>query len=186
MANLNAPYGFVPMNGTQGEPATSTFTIASGYATAIGYGDPVAFSGTGTGNLAGIVIGVAGSAIVGVLVGVNYTDANGQPQWAKNWTALTTGTNIEARVITDPMVEYRAQVVGGSPAVTDYGSDMGFVLGTPSLGMSTSYLDGATIGSGTDFQIRRAYESPLNSVAANMQVVGVFRLSSYNYPYTVV
>lgn len=183
MANINSPYGFVPLTP---EMPDGGFTIATGYGTALNIGDVVAFTGTGTGMLAGIQQGTPGSDMLGVFSGCDYTDSNGQPQWAKSWPASTTATNIVARVWTNPLLEYRAQISGGTPAVTDYANKIAYVNAAGTNGISGAYLDGTGIGTGTDFQIRRGYESPLNSVGANMQVVGVFRLSSYNTPYTGV
>lgn len=181
MANVNSPYGFEPITPNA---RVRAYSIASGYGTAINFGDPVAASGTGTGAYAGVVIGVASSDIVGVFQGCTYTDSNGQPQWSKAWPASTTATNIIALVSDDPFTEYRAQIT--TEAVTDYFNKVGFVIASGTNGISGSYLDGSSIGTGTDFQIQGLFDAPNNATGAFAQVIGVFRLNSLNYPYTGV
>jgi hypothetical protein len=182
MANINAPQGFEILTPNA---VTNAYTIATGYSTAINIGDPVVVTGTGVGVYAGIAIGVASSAITGVFAGCDYTDSNNQPQWGKSWPASTTATNIVAYVYDNPLYEYRVQIT--TVAVTDYFDKVGFASGAGTLGISGYYLDGATIGTGTDFQIRGVYNQPGdNTVGAYAQVRGVFRLSTNNYPYTAV
>lgn len=181
MTNVNSPYGFEPITPNA---RVRGYTIASGYGTAINFGDPVAGSGTGTGPLPGIVIGVAGSDTIGVFQGVSYTDSNGQPQWAKSWPASTVATNVVALVSDDPFTTYRAQIT--TEAVTDYFNKVGYVVAAGTSGISGSYLDGATIGTGTDFQIQGLFDVVGNGTGAFAQVTGVFRLSSMNYPYTAL
>lgn len=73
MANENRPSGLKPVSYLNGAPYTGQarlYSVASGNATAMYIGDPVTLSGTADANgLAGISIGVAGSAIIGVVVG---------------------------------------------------------------------------------------------------------------------
>lgn len=73
MANENRPSGLKPISYLNGAPYTGQarlYSVASGNATAMYIGDPVTLSGTADANgLAGISIGVAGSAIIGVVVG---------------------------------------------------------------------------------------------------------------------
>ncbi len=182
MANVAQAQGFLPITPNARQNA---YTIATGYATTINYGDPVAGTGTGVGSLPGIAIGVASSAICGVFVGVNYTDSNGQPQWAKSWPASTTATNIIAYVVDDPFCEFVIEA-DGATAVTDYWNKAGFVSGTGTNGISGYQLQSSSIGTGTDLQIRRLWNAPNNAIGTNAQLVVGLMNHTFNYPYTAI
>lgn len=81
----------------------NTYTIASGYATALGQGDPVKLvSGSlqrGTNNADGSI---------GVFQGVRYTDSEGNIKYSNYWPASTVATEIEALVMDDPSATFTA------------------------------------------------------------------------------
>ncbi len=85
------------------------YSIASGYATALGKGDPVKLASDGTIEKA--TNDTADS--IGVFIGVQYTDSLGEPQYSNLWAASTTGTDIVAYVIDDPFATFH--VVGDGP-----------------------------------------------------------------------
>lgn len=182
MANATYAFGFLPITPNARE---QSYTIASGYSTAINKGDPVAGSGTGNGALPGIVIGVAGSAITGIFLGCYYTDSNGQPQFSLSWPASTTATNIKALVIDDPFCQFAVEC-DGALAITDYWNKAGFVSGAGVLGVSGYQLQSSSIGTGTDLQIRRLYDTPNNAVGTNAVVVVGLMNHTMNYPYTAI
>jgi hypothetical protein len=72
MANVNRPGGLKPVSYLNGAPYTGQARLYSVpvNSAALYIGDPVTLSGSGdTNGLAGIAIGVAGSAVIGVVVG---------------------------------------------------------------------------------------------------------------------
>jgi hypothetical protein len=182
MPNTNAPFGFRPV-----DPNTrlNAYTIASAYGTAINIGDPVKFTGTGTGALAGIQVAVGGDTVVGVLAGVDYTDSTGRPRYGLAWPASTVATNIIAYVYDDPNAEFVIQC-DGAFAVTDYANKADFLAGTGTLSMSGYVLPSTNIGTGDNLRIRRLFNSPYNEVGTYAQVVVAFAEHSYAYPFTAV
>lgn len=182
MTNVAQAQGFLPITPNARE---NGYTIATGYATTINYGDPVAGVGTGLGAYPGIVIGATGSAICGIFIGCTYIDSNGQPTWSKSWPASTTATNIIATVIDDPFCEFAIEASAGL-AVTDYWNKAAFVAGVGSNGISGYQLDSSSIGTGTDLQIRRLYNAPNNATGTNAVVVVGLMNHTFNYPYTAI
>lgn len=157
MANVNAPNGFRPVaHLTGGRINVEEYTIASAYGTAIGYGDPVEELGTGR------TIGRAAAGNtdnLGIFVGCEYTDANGNHAFHRNWVASTTATNIRALVITDPNVIFEAQA--DSCAAADEGSLCDWVIGAPDAnGNSTSYAQGSAVAT-TGKSLKILYKAPI-------------------------
>lgn len=146
MANTNAPFGFRPVkHATGGEIRIRAYSIASGGAFAIGYGDPVEMTGTGK----NIQLAAAGNVDnIGIFVGVHYFDSTGEPKFSRNWVSGTTGTSIVALVIDDPDVIFEVQA--DACAEADVGLLSDWTIGTvDGYGRSTSILKvstGATTG----------------------------------------
>lgn len=152
---VNAPFGLKPSMMNTGAPwngQTNTYLIASGYNTSLFIGDPVAPAANGT-----IALGVAGTGIIGVFMGCQYVDTNGNYQFSPYWPAntVTQGTNpATAFVVDDPTVLFDVQVgttnAGthvASASQTDLYLNANFVVGAGSTvsGLSGTYLDAATI-----------------------------------------
>jgi hypothetical protein len=145
----NAPFGLKPYryaNGSAWNAQTTSYPIASGYATSMFTGDPVTTLADGT-----IGIGVAGSAIRGVFTGCKYTNALGQFVHSAFWPASTTlapGTTAEALVIDDPNLVWTIQEADGAGAAgtplvpADVGLNANFRVGT---GSTATGLSGVTI-----------------------------------------
>lgn len=180
MANINNPYGFEAVTPNA---RVNAYTILTGYGTTINTGDPVVATGTGLGALAEVNIGVASSPITGIFAGCQYTDSNGQFTESLKWPASTTATNIIAYVYDDPFTEFRIQS-NGTFVVGDYFNTAGFSSGVGVNGISAYVLNESSVGSGTDLQIRRLFNSPDNAVGQFAQVVVGLRLHTNNYPYT--
>ena len=153
MALTASPSGFVLRKHPSGQSRANTYKIASGYATAIGYEDPVVLNTDGTLN-----IGTAGSDIIGIFAGVQYTDATGKPTFSKNWPASTVATDIIAYVYDDPDNVFEVQVgSGGSGYVqTAIGAQANFVIAAPNAatGQSTSYLNATLIAAASQGNFR--------------------------------
>lgn len=148
----NAPQGFVeetPLLSHTSNSKVGHYTIATGYATAIYTGDPVAKVAGGT-----LVRGVAGAAVVGVFKGVVFTDSTGTTQYFPYWPAATTATNIDAYVLDDPYAEFNIQVTGNNPIsatptvnAVDIGKNANFVIaaGSTATGYSGTSLNIASL-----------------------------------------
>lgn len=150
---VSTPFGFRPLRhlagGTVGR--TKEFTIASGYATAIGQGDFVKLLADGT-----IAKAAAGDRNLGAFAGVQYTAADGSAIFTNLWPASTVATNIRASIIADPMVTYEVQWNKvTAPDQTDVGLLADLVVGTPSPihGGSTAYLNGTASTAVAGFRI---------------------------------
>lgn len=150
--NTNAPQGLVPvryMDGKAYDGKVNRYPLASGYATAIGKGDPVVTLADGT-----VGIGVAGTQCRGVLDHVSYVGANGVPVVQNNWVASTTvmaNTVPYAYVADDPYLLFDVQETDGASgagtplALADRGLNINFVIGAPNTqGISTSSINNTT------------------------------------------
>jgi hypothetical protein len=137
-------------------------TIKKGYASAIGFGDPVI---TLTGANAGYIGPYAegGTRVLGVLIGLlPYFDTTLQALVNKNWWAGTENASgdVSAFVIDDISQSFLIQVNGGpiTQAHVGLNADIGGA-GAPatsggSTGASTAYLDFTTVGTASTLPLR--------------------------------
>lgn len=113
----NAPFGLRPIMHLDGSPwngGLQNLSISSGYATTLGYGDPVTQLSDGT-----IGRAVSAGPLLGVFMGCQYYDTQRNLINSKYWPASTTvatGTIPVAYVVTDPTVVYTVQETNGSQA----------------------------------------------------------------------
>ena len=91
------------------------YAIATGYATALGVGDPVQLTSDGT-----IIQAANNVGNLGVFQGVTYTDSAGDVHITKYWPASQAATNIEALVSDDPLATYHVKADGPIPAAVVY------------------------------------------------------------------
>ena len=147
MANINAPFGFNPVEkiggGAPGKLAS--YTIANNEANSIFQGDAVM-------NDAGNVQqGAAGANdLTGVFWGCNFDDSTGKPTF-KNQSAA--GQASVAFVYDDPYQVFELQgKTGANSAQTDVGRKADIVVGTGSTttGVSGMELDTGTFAVGAD------------------------------------
>jgi len=171
MATVAAPYGLRPINRVDGMPyagATDTFLIdPAGEATNIFYGQVVIIGADGyialsTATGADITtnnLGGSGVGAIGVFVGCEYVNAQGQVINAQYYPSGTSnGGEIKAKVITDPSVAFQAQL-DGSGAQTVLGNNTFFAAaqststGSTATGNSTSALDATVQTTAAAFRI---------------------------------
>ena len=150
----NAPNGLNPvkkLDGSAWTGQTTSYPVASGYGTAMFKGDPVTVLADGT-----LGIGVAGSAIVGVFWGVQYTDASGNIVNMPNWVAGSTTRGAQtatAFVIDDPNVVFTIQEANGAGAAgtpltaADVHLNANFSVGT---GNAATGVSGASLNNTTE------------------------------------
>ena len=157
MATTAAPYGLRPVKRLDGMPyagATSSYLIdPAGEATNLFYGQVVILGADGyvalstatgadatTNNLGGSGIGA-----LGVFVGCEYVNTQGQVIFSQYYPSGTTGV-VKAYVVDDPFVLFQAQL-DGSGAQTIIGTNTLFPTvqststGSTATGNSTSALD---------------------------------------------
>jgi hypothetical protein len=169
MATTATPYGLIPVNRVDGMPyagATQTFLInPAGTATNIFYGQVVLLNADGyialatatgadvtTNNLGGNGVGA-----IGVFVGCEYVNAQGQVIFSQFYPSGTTGV-VSAKVITDPNVVFQAQL-NGSGAQTVLGANTFFAAvqststGSTRTGNSNSALTTSVVTTAAAFRI---------------------------------
>ncbi len=169
MASTASPYGLRPVNRVDGMPyagATQAFLIdPAGEATNIFYGQVVIVGSDGylalstatgadvtTNNLGGDGVGA-----IGVFVGCQYINAQGQVINSQFYPSGTTGV-VTAFVVTDPNVVFQAQL-DGSGAQTVLGTNTFFAAvqststGNTQTGVSNSALDATVQTTAAAFRI---------------------------------
>lgn len=113
MAKTSSPYGLRPVNLLGGQSfagSTRLYPIASAYATAIQYGDPVKMvtSGSTRGTIerfnstTSATTATTQVTLVGVFVGVSYTDPVFGLTFRQNYTGSITASDLQAYVVDDP------------------------------------------------------------------------------------
>ena len=133
---VSAPYGFQPINRVDGMPyagATRQIAIASNYNTAIFAGDLVQVV---TGGTLEKFTGTTTGSPVGVFMGVQYVNAQGQTVQAQYYPG-TSVSNAVAYVVDDPVAAFKVAVTNSSSAMSSaaraaIGSNMSVVQGTGS------------------------------------------------------
>ena len=189
MAITAAPYGLKPVKRADGMPyagATSQYLIdPAGEATNLFYGQVVIIGDDGyialstatgadltTNNLGGNGVGA-----IGVFVGCEYVNAQGQvihAQYYPSGYAAPTGTSIKAYVVDDPNVLFQAQL-DGAGAQTIIGTNTFFAAaqststGSTATGNSTSALDATVQAAAAAFRVV-AHVSPASDAFPDVLV----------------
>ena len=149
----NAPQGLQPVRKLDGSAWTSSlnsYQIVTTYASSMFTGDPVTIGSDGY-----LARGAAGSAIVGVFMGVKYTDSTGTAKFMPYWPGnpgVQTGSTVEALVLDDPNLVFSIQETNGSGAagtplaLADRGLNANFLYtaGNTATGQSAVSLNNAT------------------------------------------
>jgi len=157
MANLDAKSGFSPVRHLKGGTVRydGGFVIASALASDIFLGDVVILTGTGKNiDVAQGVTGTPSTPVLGVFAGCQYTAANGDVVWAKQWatgTVTAASADAEAFVYTDPAIVYAVQALTIAAADVGLAADLEeAVAGNAATGVSGMQLD-STFGATGQF-----------------------------------
>jgi len=152
---VSAPYGLEPVNSLDGKPyagAIRQIPVAAGFATAIFNGDTVLIS---DGYLIKSTATNSGG-IVGVVVGGQYVNSNGQTvQGQYIPAAASTSTNLAyAYVVDDQQALFKVAVVTsgttmGTASRADVGSNVPLVLNAGSTTTGNSAFGVTLTGAGT-------------------------------------
>lgn len=187
MATTASPYGLRPVKRVDGMPyagAISEYLIdPAGEATNIFYGQVVHLGADGyialstaTGADAttnALPTGTALTGSLGVFVGCEYVNAQGQVIHDNMYRAGTTGV-VRAKVIDDPNVLFQAQLDGAIDQ-SDIGANTFFAAvqststGNTMTGVSTSALESTTVTTTAAFRIVSAV-SPLSDAYPDVLV----------------
>ncbi len=194
MANTASPYGLKPVKRVDGMPyagATEEFLIdPAGEATNIFNGQVVIIGSDGyiaisTATGADITtnnLGGSGVGAIGVFVGCEYINAQGQVIHSQYYPSGTTGV-VKAYVVTDPNVTFQAQL-DGSGAQTVLGTNTFFAAvqststGSTATGNSTSALDATVQTTAAAFRIVGFASTPGDSYT---DVLVKFNPSAHSY-----
>ena len=177
MATTASPYGLKAVNHIGGTPyagSTRLLPIASGYAVNIYNGSVVAIVAAGTVE---IVTDLGNNAdafpagVIGVFVGVTYTDPNlGTVVFRQNWPTGTVADDAQAYIIDDPDVVFMAQA-DGAVTQADLGQNTNFAAvqstttGDTTNGNSSSAVSSTTAATSTiAFRIVDFVDSPTSTV----------------------
>lgn len=150
MATTASPYGLKAVNLLGGQPyagSTRAFLIdPAGTASTIYNGSPVYVNANGylavataTGADAttnGFPTGTANTGIVGVFVGCNYVNAQGQQIWSQYYPTGVTGV-VTAYVVDDPDAVFQVQA-DGAVAQAALGANVHFATGAVATGSTST------------------------------------------------
>lgn len=188
MATTATPYGLKPVKRVDGMPyagATSQYLIdPAGYNTNIFNGSVVYINAngyiqivTGTGADATTNDWPTGSTSVsgalGVFVGCEYFNAQGQLIFSQYYPANTTGT-VKAYVVDDPMVLFQGQLDGTATqaavgANTFFAAAQSTSTGSTQNGNSTSALESTVVTTSAAFRIV-GFASPVSDAFPDVLV----------------
>jgi len=150
MASIASPYGLKPVNELGGLPyagSTRQYVIdPAGTAANIYNGSPVYVNASGYLAVAtatgaddttnGFPVGTANTGIVGVFVGCQYINAQGQVIYSQYYPTGTTGV-VNAYVVDDPQVVFQVQSAGQVTQAA-VGSNLFFSTGAVATGSTTT------------------------------------------------
>ena len=178
---VSAPYGFQPINRLDGLPyagATRQYPVTSGQA--IYYGQPVVLAVGGT--VSGDSDLTAGN-ILGVAVGVQYTNSSGQTVQAQ-YAPASGVTNVIAYVIDDPWALYKVAITGNNSTITAagkniVGTNVTGIVGTPNAttGDATSSIYGGSAAADATFPFRVVAVVPATATGSDSFVEAIVKIN---------
>lgn len=152
MSAASSPYGFMPVRRKDGGQVNAMpYKISAAYATAIYKNQVVKLDTAGV-----IQAAAAAEDILGVLVGVEYTDSIGRRVVDTKWPTggVASATDITAWVIDDPDTVFSVQA-DGTLAETARGDQADISnAGNAANGLSTATLSNTLKGAGIQGQFR--------------------------------
>ena len=159
MATSATPNGAEPVNTLSASGSYSGkvrhIKIASGYATAIFYGDFVKLVAAGTAEKAAVTTSVV-AGTVGIFVGCSYTDpSTSQLTFNQQFPASTAASDIMAYVVDDPKLVFKMQA-DEAIAQTGLGNNVSAVstAGSTTIGRSKNALDGGSVATTNTLPLR--------------------------------
>jgi hypothetical protein len=178
---ISAPYGFRPINRLDGLPyagATRQYPVTSGQA--IYFGQPVvlAIGGTVSGDS-----NLTAGNILGVAVGVQYTNSSGQTVNAQ-YAPASGVTDVIAYVVDDPFALYKVAITGNNSTITAagkniVGTNVTGIVGTPdaTTGNATSSIYGGSAAADASFPFRVVSVVPDTAPTATTFVEAIVKIN---------
>ena len=155
---VSAPYGFKPINRLDGLPyagATRQYPVTSGQAIYNGQPVVLVIGGTVSGDS-----DLTQGNILGVAVGVQYTNSQGQTVQAQ-FAPASGVTNVIAYVVDDPFALFKVAITGNNSTITAagkniVGTNVTGIVGTPdaTTGNATSSIYGGSAAVTATFPFR--------------------------------
>lgn len=187
MASTASPYGLRPVKRADGmayagavseyliDPAGEGTNIFYGQVVHIGADGYIALStATGAdGTTNAFPTGTTLTGSLGVFVGCEYVNAQGQTIWSQYYPSGTTGV-VKAKVVDDPNVLFQGQLDGAADQ-SDVGANTFFAAaqststGSTQTGNSTSALESTTVTTTAAFRIV-AFVSPVSDAFPDVLV----------------
>lgn len=168
MANISRPGGLKPVGYLNGSPwngQARKYYVPVGNATALYVGDPVTLGGSADAyGVPDVSIGVAGSAIVGVIVGVVVATAGVSLQAATldlTRRSLPAATEGYVLVADDPSIIFEIQE-GNTVALT-----------AAEVGLNCNFLIAAGASTVADSQTVTALAAPAATATLNLKLLGL-------------
>lgn len=142
MSSINAPFGLRPSYSTSGILRPEQLTIASGYASNIFQFSPIKIFTDGT-----LQVAAPADRIIGVFMGVEFTDAEGRRRYSNRWLSGTIATDIVAYTMRDQQPTVYEIQADGPLTVANIGNQANFeaVVGSTVSGLSTQRLTVASL-----------------------------------------
>lgn len=141
---VSAPYGLKPVNLIGGQPyagSTRAFSIASGYAANVFYGDVVKIVSGGTIEKD---TGTSTATPVGVFMGCSFTNpSTKQLQFQQYWPTGTVASDAVAYVVDDPDALFKAVLVAGDTADNTSSGLLPAYLGRTVIGSNAALVQNA-------------------------------------------
>lgn len=156
MANVQSQFGFRHigyLGGGAPDYQLKKYTIASTYATNIGFGDPVIFT---TAGVIGSIIQASGSLataapIIGIFQGCDLIPSGGGPPTFSPYWPGAAAQNANAYVIDAPNAKFLVAALNTAIPGTAVGYNVNFTTGAPVTtggGFSIATIDQATLTTG--------------------------------------
>ena len=194
---VDAPYGLQALNRVDGLPyagAIRQIPIASTYNTPIYDGDIVRVAAGGTVQKSTVTVDATTAAAnntVGVFVGVQYVNSQGQTVQAQYYPGNAAATSAVAFVVDDPLAAFRVAVTLANSAMSTVnqsivGTNMAIVQGTGSNTTGNSGLSVvATNGEGNAAALPVRVIAVIPDTAANATAFTEVLVKFNNHQYNV-
>jgi len=170
MANVSKPSGLKPVGYLNGAPwngQARLYYIPSTNTSAYHVGDPVTLGGTGDANgLASVSIGVAGSAIIGAIVGVAVAPASNSLQGT---TLDLTARSIPATKAKD----YYVMVADDPNIIFEIQEGNTVALAATDIGLNCNFLIAAGSTVTSDSGTTTAVAAPAATATLNLKLLGL-------------
>lgn len=178
MTNVDAPFGFAPLNHPTGDLRLRQYPIVSGQTTSIFPGDPVKLITGGT-----LARAAAGERIIGIFMGAEYTNTEGRPTFGY-WPSATVTADAVGLVVDATDAQFKVQADGALTAanVGNLANHIFTHAGSTAYQKSKAELNASDAGTDAgNWRILGLYADPNNAWGTNAVVV----VTPYLHEYSV-